>query len=231
MLVPLTREKFEQIVPLVATFPQYKYYWGKVSEFLKRLLISVLGGVVVTIAYSVLGEGSGGGLILFFLGVATSLYWLWAPILWATLRNLEARKPRHSGFWQGRVLDAYVSEELIGTEETVNKRGELVLVENRERRLNLEVGDESGFRIQVQVPLRREHKAIRPDQPAEMMVMSHLPDLSRIAKVSDIYIPSQNIWVSDYPQVQRDNFLEVSRQLRSQPKPRRQSRRRAAMDM
>ena len=229
MLVPLTREKFEQLVPLVATFPQYKYHWGKLSDFLKRLLISVLGIVVVAIAHSLIGEA--GGVILFFLGVASALYWLWAPILWATLRNLEARKPRHSGFWQGRVLDAYVSEELIGTEETVNKKGELVLVENRERRLNLEVGDESGFRIQVQVPLRREHKAIRPDQPVEMVVMSHLPDLSRIAKVSDIYIPSQNIWVSDYPQVQRDNFLEVSRRLRSQPKPRRPSRRRAAMDM
>nr|WP_290222587.1 phosphate ABC transporter permease [Trichocoleus desertorum] len=229
MLVPLTREKFEQLVPLVATFPQYKYHWGKLSDFLKRLLISVLGIVVVAIAHSLIGEA--GGVILFFLGVASGLYWLWAPILWATLRNLEARKPRHSGFWQGRVLDAYVSEELIGTEETVNKKGELVLVENRERRLNLEVGDESGFRIQVQVPLRREHKAIRPDQPVEMVVMSHLPDLSRIAKVSDIYIPSQNIWVSDYPQVQRDNFLEVSRRLRSQPKPRRPSRRRAAMDM
>jgi hypothetical protein len=229
MLVPLTREKFEQLVPLVATFPQYKYHWGKLSDFLKRLLISVLGIVVVAIAHSLIGEA--GGVILFFLGVASSLYWLWAPILWATLRNLEARKPRHSGFWQGRVLDAYVSEELIGTEETVNKRGELVLVENRERRLNLEVGDESGFRIPVQVPLRREHKAIRPDQPVEMVVMSHLPDLSRIAKISDIYIPSQNIWVSDYPQVQRDNFLEVSRRLRSQPKPRRPSRRRAAMDM
>ncbi|MBW4490527.1 MAG: phosphate ABC transporter permease [Trichocoleus desertorum ATA4-8-CV12] len=229
MLVPLTREKFEQLVPLVATFPQYKYHWGKLSDFLKRLLISVIGIVVVAITHSLIGEA--GGVILFFLGVASSLYWLWAPILWATLRNLEARKPRHSGFWQGRVLDAYVSEELIGTEETVNKKGELVLVENRERRLNLEVGDESGFRIPVQVPLRREHKAIRPDQPVEMVVMSHLPDLSRIAKVSDIYIPSQNIWVSDYPQVQRDNFLEVSRRLRSEPKPRRPSRRRAAMDI
>ena len=129
------------------------------------------------------------------------------------------------------MLDAYVSEELIATEETVNKRGELVLVENRERRLNLEVGDESGFRIQTQVPLRREHKAIRPDQVAEMIVMSHLPDLRRIAKVTDIYIPSQNIWVSDYHQVQRDNFIEVSRRLRSQSKPRKASRRRAAMDL
>ena len=230
MLVPLTRQKFEQLIPLVATFPQYKYYWGKASEFLKRLLISVVGVVVVVIVRAIVGEGA--GLILFPLGVATGLYWFWAPVFWATRRNLEVRRYRYGGFWQGRVLDVFISEELIGSEETVNNRGELVIVENRERCLNLEVGDETGFTTRLQVPLRRAHKAIRPDQVAEMLVMSHLGDLSRIAKVSDIYIPSQNLWVSDYPYLQHEMFIEVSRQLRPQGKPRRQPprRRRPAMD-
>ncbi len=231
MLVPLTREKFEQLIPVVATFPQYKYYWGKPSEFLKRVLISVVGIVVVVIARAIFGEGA--GLILFPLFVGAGLYWLWAPVFWATRRNLETRRYRYSGFWQGRVLDAFVSEELIGSEETVNNRGELVIVENRERCLNIEVGDDSGFSTRLQVPLRRAYKAIRRDQVAQMVVMSHLPDLSRIAKVTDIYIPSQNLWVSDYPYLQTDMFEEVSRQLRPQePPPRRSSRRRRpAMDL
>ncbi len=70
------------------------------------------------------------------------------------------------------MLDLFVSEELIGEEQTVNNRGQLVLVENRERRLNIEVGDETGFTTQLQVPLRREHKAIALGQMAEMIVMS-----------------------------------------------------------
>jgi len=49
-----------------------------------------------------------------------------------------------SGFFRGRVLDVFITEELIG-EETVNNKGDLVIVENRERRLNLEVGDETGL--------------------------------------------------------------------------------------
>jgi hypothetical protein len=34
-----------------------------------------------------------------------------------------------------------------------------------------------------------------------------------IAKVSDIYLPDYNLWVSDYPYLRRDIFLEISRKL------------------
>ncbi|MEM7590042.1 MAG: phosphate ABC transporter permease, partial [Cyanobacteria bacterium P01_A01_bin.83] len=43
MLTPLTREKMEQLIPLIATGKQYSYYWGKWSDVLNRLLISVVG--------------------------------------------------------------------------------------------------------------------------------------------------------------------------------------------
>ncbi|NES69969.1 MAG: phosphate ABC transporter permease, partial [Okeania sp. SIO2D1] len=42
MLVPLTRKTFEQLIPTVATSDQYKYYWGKFSDVLKRALISAV---------------------------------------------------------------------------------------------------------------------------------------------------------------------------------------------
>jgi hypothetical protein len=213
MLVPLTRKKFEQLIPILATGPQYAYYWGKFPVFLKRLLISVVAVCIVTfiIGNFILGEGP----LTFFLGgVIAGLYWLWAPVYWATLRNLAYRRFPYSGFWRGEVLDIFVSEDLIGEEQTVNNRGQLVIVENRERRLNIEVGDETGFTTQLQVPLRRTHKAIAPGQIAEMLVLSNQPDLGRIAKMSDIYISSENLWVSDYPYLRRDTFIEVSRKLK-----------------
>ncbi|MBE9177513.1 phosphate ABC transporter permease [Oculatella sp. LEGE 06141] len=211
MLIPLTRKKFEELVPLVATVDQYRYAWGKLSDFLRRLLISVMSIVVVFIVRSLLGEGF--GLLTFILGVTAGLYWFWSPIYLASLRNLECRKYQYSGFFRGEVLDMFITEELIGKEETVNKLGELVIVENRERRLNLEVGDESGFTTQLQVPLQRAHKVIRPGDIAEMIVMSNRPDLSRISKVSDIYLSDYSLWVYDYPYLRRDSFIEVSRQL------------------
>ncbi|NEQ27455.1 MAG: phosphate ABC transporter permease [Microcoleus sp. SIO2G3] len=211
MLVPITRQKFEQVVPILATGPQYAYFWGKFPDFIKRLLISVIAVVVVLILGVALGEGFNPVRLL--LGIIAALYWLWAPIYWATMRNLEVRRYKYSGFWRGEVLDVFVTEELIGTEENVNNRGELLIVENRERRLNLDVGDETGFETQLQVQLRRTHKGIAPGQIAEMLVMSNQSDLGRIAKTSDVYIPSLNLWVSDYPYVQRDVFDQVSRQL------------------
>ena len=230
MLVPLTRQKFEQLIPRVATGAQYRYCWGKFADFLRRLLISVVSVVVVWLLKLFLGEGF--QTLLFCSGVVGLLYWLWGPILWASLRNAEYRRYQYSGFFRGRILDVFITEELIGKEETVNKKGDLVIVENRERRTNLEVGDETGFTTQVQAPLRRTHQAIAPNQVVEMLVLSNQRDLSRIDQVTDVYIPSRNLWVSDYPYIQRDILVEVSRRIRgdqdqgqnSRRVPRRKSR-------
>ena len=211
MLKPLTREKMEQLIPLIATGKQYNYYWGKWSDVLNRLLISVVGVVVVVILDVLLGD-QGEALILLVGGIM-SLYWLWCPVYQASRRNAANRRFKYAGFWRGRVLEVFLTEELIGEEETVNQRGELVIVENRERWINLVLGDETGFELQVQAPLQRIYKGIKPGQTAELLVLSNNLDLSQINKISDAYIPQQNIWVGQYPYIQRDVFIEVSRQL------------------
>jgi hypothetical protein len=211
MLTPLTRKKFEELIPRIATGDQYKYAWGKVPDFLRRLLISI-GGLVIAL-FITLALGEDFWLLAFAVGISTGFYWLWDPVYSASLKNLECRRYKYSGFWQGKVLDVFVTEELTGKEETVNKLGELVIVENRERRLNLEVGDEVGFVTNLQVPLQRDHRIIRPGDTAEMVVMSSVPNLSRIAKVSEIYLPDYSLWVSDYPYLQHGLFAEVSQQL------------------
>jgi hypothetical protein len=61
-------------------------------------------------------------------------------------------------------------------------------------------------------------------------VLSYRPDLSSIAKVTDVYIPSQNLWVSDYPFLQRDVFVEVSNRIRDKQEPRSRHRTRRYTD-
>ncbi|NET55292.1 MAG: phosphate ABC transporter permease [Symploca sp. SIO2E6] len=216
MLIPITRQKFEQLIPFIATASQYRYYWGKFPDLLKRVLISVSATIVVWLLSLVLGPGSNGLRLL--LWIVTGFYWLWSPVYWASVRNSQVRRYQYSGFWRGRVQDVFVTEELIGQEETVNERGQLVIVENRERRFNLEVVDKTGFTTLLQAPLRRTHQGIAPGQIAEMLVMSNQSDLSRIAQTSDIYIPRLDRWVSDYPYLQRDVFVQVSQQLRDTKK-------------
>jgi hypothetical protein len=223
MLVPLTRQKFEQLIPTIATGPQYKYCWGKFTDFLRRLLISVVAAIVLLIVKSLLGDL---GSFVFVFGFFAALYWLWGPVFIASMRNLKCRRYKYSGFFQGRVLDYWITEELVGKQETVNNKGDLVIVENREKRINLEIGDDSGFTAEIQAPLRVAYKAIAMGQIAEMIVMSNRPDLSQIEEISDVYIPSREMWVSDYPYLQRNFFIEVGLRLRDdkQNRPRRPRR-------
>jgi hypothetical protein len=211
MLIPLTRQKFEELIPLTATGDQYRYSWGNLSDLLRRVLISVTGIVAALVLRAFLGDWF--DVFALVIGIGAGFYWFWSPVFVASRRNFDSRRYQYCGFWQGEVLDIFITEELVGTEEKTNKRGELVVVENRERCLNLEVGDESGFSTQLQVPLKRDHRAIRPGDIAEMIVMSQRADLGRIAKVSDIYLPEYNLWVSDYPYLRRDIFLDISRKL------------------
>ena len=217
MLIPLTREKFEELIPRFATGEQYRYTWGNLQDALRRLLISVVGVLVAFLLNALLPPSF--AILEFLLGIVTGLYWLWSPIYWATLRNLEARRYQYAGFWHGEVWDVFPSEELVGTEETVNKRGELVVIENRERRLNLELGDDQGFSTMIQVPLQKTHRVIRRGDTAELVVLSNRPDLSRIAMVSDVYLSDYNLWVSDYPYLRRDVFGEVSARLGQEFRP------------
>ena len=211
MLKPLTREKFEQLIPLIATSAQYAHYWGEWKDLLNRLLISVVALVVVFLVGLAVGGAAQGFVLL--ISIIVGLYWLWGPAYWASLRNRTIRRFRYSGFWQGRVLDVFATEELVSEEESFNQQGELIIVENRERRINLIIGDQTGFEMTVQAPLQRLHQTIKPGQIAELLVMSHRSDLSTIDKVSDVYLPSQNLWVGKYPWLQRDVFVEVSREL------------------
>ncbi|MFP4297901.1 MAG: phosphate ABC transporter permease [Spirulinaceae cyanobacterium] len=211
MLVPITREKFEQLIPTIATATQYGYYWGKPRVFLRRLLISVVSVIVIWILGLILGDAFQG--IEIIIGFIAALYWLWAPVYWASIRNNSYRRYPYSGFLRGEVFDVFVTDEIIGEEESVNNRGELVIIENRERRINIEIGDETGFTTLIQAPLERIHKAIQPGDLAEMLVMSNERDLSRINKTSEAYFPRHNLWVGEYPCTARDAFLQVSEDL------------------
>ncbi|WP_013323767.1 hypothetical protein [Gloeothece verrucosa] len=212
MLIPITRPTFEQIIPLIATGPQYAHYWGTWQDFLRRLLISVVALTVTWLGGMLFGDGAMA--IKLLLDIIAGLYWLWAPVYWASIRNGKCRRFPYSGFWRGRVLDAFITEELVREEERVDKMGQLVIVENRERRINLAIGDQNGFRATVQAPLRRIHKVIRPGDIALGLVLSRQPDLQTIAKITDIFLPQHNLWVGEYPYLRRDVFTQVSEDLR-----------------
>ncbi|WP_058999099.1 hypothetical protein [Leptolyngbya sp. NIES-2104] len=218
MLVPLSRKKFEDLIPFVGTGAQYKYCWGKFPDVLRRVLISITALAVVLLIRAFFGTGELQDVlqaVTFFISLFALVYWLWGPAVQAGMRNAACRRYKYAGFFRGEVFDVFVTDEVVSTQESVNDRGDLVVTENRERCINVEVGDETGFATRIQVPLQREHQAIRIGDTAEMLVMSDRPDLSRIAKVSDLFVSRVGVWVSDYPYLRRDEFEAVSRKLQT----------------
>ena len=212
MLVPITRTKFEQLIPILATGSQYKYCWGKWSDFLQWVIISI---AAIALIYAFLRFLSPDDVewqapIPMVIG---GLYWWWIPIVLASRRNWETRQFPYSGFWRGEVLDIYVTDKLVSEKETVDNKGNLVVIEDIETRLNLELGDETGFSTEISVPWKKAYKSIAPGQMVEMLVMSYRPDLSSFAKVSDVYLPDLNFWLSDYPCLRRDAFMEIGQQI------------------
>jgi hypothetical protein len=213
MLTPITEDVFKQLIPAVATAQQYRYYWGKFQDVLSRVLISIVGALLGLVLRAVLPANFWFEILEFSVAIIAGLYWLWGPAYQAGRRNAEYRRYPYSGFWQGEVSDVYITEDLVSTGERVNSQGELVVVENRERRLNLELADEAGYLGKVKVPLVRDHRVIRPGDRAQLIAMSNRPDLDPILELSDVYMADYGLWVSDYPYLNREVFAGVSQQL------------------
>jgi hypothetical protein len=219
MIIPLKRQKFDELIPAMPTSDQYQYYWGSSQDTFRRVLISVTLLVVFSLLYSRTPDTVWGPIMFICAGMG-ALYWMLAPVAIAAFRNAKLRKYGFCGFWQARVLDIYVSEEISSKQESFSDRGRLQVVHDTETFLNLEVGDRSGFTTTVRVPMRREYKRLKRKQMACVLLFANDPSFNRIAKTTtDIFIPQVNLWVSDYPYLRRDTFIDLTRYLINSQNP------------
>ena len=236
MLIPITREKLDELIPLIASAEQYQYYWGKTEDFLRRALISFVLVMTFFLIGAILGKGFEP--IRLISQIIGGLYWFWSPIYSASIQNSRYRQIPYCCFWRGKILDVYLSEEIVRTQEEVDKLGRLLRVENRERRINIEVGDKQGYLAKIQAPVAPVHRSLKPGQAVELLVLSGNRGFDRNLKVTDAYIPRFNLWVGLYPYLRRDVFWDVREQLRYRygkgknnpaPRPRPGSRSRRTM--
>ncbi|AFY69144.1 hypothetical protein Pse7367_0844 [Thalassoporum mexicanum PCC 7367] len=219
MITPLKPQKFNELIPSMPTSDQYQYYWGSSQDAFRRVLISVALLIVFSLLYSRTPDTNWGPIMFICAGLG-GLYWMMAPVAIAGIRNSKLRKYSFCGFWQARVLDIYVSEEVLSQQESFSDRGRLEIVHNTETFLNLEVGDRSGFTTTVRVPMRREYKRIKRKQMACMLLFANDPSFNRIAKTTtDIFLPQVNVWVSEYPYLRRDAFIDLTKYLINRQTP------------
>lgn len=168
-VTPLSRVEQQSLLSVSATGPQYAYYWGAFDVALQRVFASLLGCLVTANAVPL-------------VAVPAGLYFLWAPVALAARRNAPLRRYPCAGIWHARVLsaeavtarapggivfdamgDAFLPRRRTGAVRVRSGARQLIglLTPSRKQVMRVLVGDASGARLQLEVPLASEHRDIQ----------------------------------------------------------------------
>ncbi|TGG91840.1 MAG: hypothetical protein ERJ67_07495 [Aphanocapsa feldmannii 277cV] len=209
MLVPLKEGELNQLIPIVATGPQFNFCWGTPQQVLQRALISAIGAVISLLLGQSLGVGSSWGPLWLVVGIVFGLYWLWEPLATAARRNGRLRSLTMAAIVEAEVVDLFTQERISERREDVSASGRLELVESKRTWLSLELEDEGGYIGRLSFPLARAHQTIRRGEVVCCLAFSPRRDFSRITDLSDAWLPGMDIWVGDYPYLRRELFEEL----------------------
>ena len=209
MLIPLKPGELQRLIPAVGTSTQFAACLGDPRKILQRLMIAAIGGVISFLIYNQAQLGSRWGPFWLLLSVVFFLYMLWGPILEAGRRNATLRRFPAAALFEGEVADAFTQERVESRREQANKRGDLELVENRRTWLVLELADEDGYLGRVSFPMTKQHGQIRPGVRIRCVVLSERNDFSRVAALTDAWLPGLRLWAGDYPYLLRPAFEEL----------------------
>lgn len=209
MLIPVSQPELMRLIPAVATGPQFNACSGNPRKLLQRVLIAVIGGVISLLISQGLSMSSQFAPVMLVIGVVFLLYLLWGPILEASRRNSTLRRYPSAALFEGEVADLYEKEVVEERREQADQQGRLQLVENKRTWLCLELADEEGYLGQLRFPLEKQHQKIRRGMVVRVLVLSDRRDFSRIAALSDAWLPQLKLWVGEYPYLLRPAFEEL----------------------
>ncbi|KAL4524984.1 hypothetical protein Ndes2526A_g07080 [Nannochloris sp. 'desiccata'] len=78
------------------------------------------------------------------------------------------------------------------------------------RTTRIVLGDPEGAQTEFVLPQDARYDLIQPGQPAELIVLSESSNFESFKAVKDVYLPDCGIWLSEYPYLDRTEFLELS---------------------
>ena len=179
----LTQRDYERVLPIAATGEQYGYFWGDRDTAFQRLGLSLLSTVLTVNSLPV-------------VAIPASTFFLWAPVALAARRNSKVRSSKYAGLWRAKVISC----------QPVETRG----TSSVDWMFDLLIGDRSGARVPLKVPLKAEYADVNVGDDVELIVTSDDPDFYTFQAVREAYFPYLDAWVGEYPFLDRRGMLFVS---------------------
>ncbi|ABC98613.1 hypothetical protein ACVW0Q_001733 [Thermostichus sp. MS-CIW-21] len=214
MLLELTPEECEAVIPLVPTRLQYAAYWSDALKSVGRIITAILVGVALLVLSRAFGEGSFLGAVSFLAGFLSLLYpFLWGPLYTISRRQLAFREIPYGGLFFGQVLSTRRYEVVVEEREKVDEEGQLYIEEVRERQFEMEIGDETGVLYRVRARDDPRYRRIVKKQSVLALVKAYSRDLRRRPTLSEVYVVKLGEWVGDVSYLDREAFLELADEL------------------
>lgn len=228
-LIPLPVDELARLVATGApTASQYSSYWGRTKQeqygrFLESSIVSFLGVFFSYFLSFVLG-----GFIATLFGCLFVFYGVLSPEFKAYQRNWEflggrplvdpwtvegdpERAGLYGALFLGRIGDVCVVEDSEAVEEFdldtfsdyTMETDELERFTGQPYLLRVGCVDSSGRDLQVHARLSEEYLDLRPGMPITGILLSVSPKFTRLAALTDFYVPAAECWIGDYPYLDR----------------------------
>ncbi|CAM9296623.1 unnamed protein product [Chrysoparadoxa australica] len=202
-LTPLTPKAVKKLLPVSASRDQWTHYWegsgadkaGKVYETAVICFLGLWASYFVSFFLGVAVTSMG--------GAAFAFYWLLGPSFQAYSRNRAfcGRLKQYPGDSGSRA--ALFSTTVASAREDINP------FSGKPMYLRLTVEDEEGRALQIKVKWREEYARIRVGMQLETVLLSEDEDFETIAGVTDAVVRGVDVWVGDYPYLDKAKFCRL----------------------
>lgn len=204
-ILEISRKKAITIAPPRVSTEQWTAYWGmNPTERLQKVMESVLfayGGAWLAWFTSFMA----GQLVASVIGTATIFNWMYNPWIYAKKRNAKlwpgARKLRY-GIFTARIKSlTRIKRKAANTIGMVSPEF-----------LEMVLEDELGRRLDVLTQWQESYRQLREEMSCECLISAPSADFRQIVMVSEVWVPAPDVWVGDYPYLEKPAFRSLIRQ-------------------
>lgn len=198
-ITPISRKLARQIVPQKITVAQYSSYWGlnsieRVQKVFESVIVAYGGAWLAWFASFMVGS-----LISAVFGVGLVFNWIYTPWLNAKKRNSKIW-PRST-----KLHYALLTGRIESLSRLRRRTGKMIGAVSQEY-LQLVVSDESNRRLEIITQWQEGYAGLRVQMKCETVIASPVRDFSELFTVTELWVPSSDCYVGDYPYLNRRAF-------------------------